>query len=73
MTKKIRLQRPICFGMFLLVAYFASTTGYCQRPHFNVLAFYSTNVEKDHVIFAEEAMQFYSKLAKTGMISTRPD
>ncbi|WP_263354590.1 ThuA domain-containing protein [Acidicapsa acidisoli] len=65
MTKKIRLQLPICFGMLFLMACIASTTGYCQRPHFNVLAFYSTNVEKDHVMFAEEAMQFYSKLAKS--------
>jgi type 1 glutamine amidotransferase len=65
MTKTIRLQRPICFGMLFLVACIASTTACCQRPHFNVLAFYSTNVEKDHVMFAEEAMKFYSKLAKS--------
>jgi type 1 glutamine amidotransferase len=65
MTKTIRLRLPSCFGLLFLVVCIVSTTGHCERPHFNVLAFYSTNVEKDHVIFAEEAIQFYSKLAKS--------
>ena len=63
MTKMTKLKQYIASGL-LLAFWIASTSGYCQRPHFSVLAFYSTNVEKDHVIFAEEAMQFYSKLAK---------
>jgi type 1 glutamine amidotransferase len=35
-----------------------------QQPHPNVLAFYSTTVEKDHVMFADRAIQFYTSLAK---------
>jgi uncharacterized protein len=50
---------------FLLLAFcMAATAAYSQPAHFNVLAFYSTTVEKDHVMFAEEAMKFYSRLAK---------
>ncbi len=64
MTKTISLKRHISFALMLLAVCVASTTAFCQRQHFNVLAFYSTNVEKDHVMFAEEAMRFYSKLAK---------
>lgn len=35
-----------------------------QQSRFKVLAFYSTNVEKDHVLFAEQAMKFYAARAK---------
>lgn len=35
-----------------------------QQGSFNVLALYATNVEHDHVQFAEQAVQFYSALAK---------
>jgi type 1 glutamine amidotransferase len=42
----------------------ASTAARCQQTRFHVLAFYSTNVEKDHVTFAEEALKFYASLAK---------
>jgi type 1 glutamine amidotransferase len=42
----------------------ASTISLCQQPHFNVLAFYSTNVEKDHVLFAQQAIQFFSAKAR---------
>ena len=35
-----------------------------QQTQFHVLAFWSTTVEKDHVMFAQQAMQFYSALAK---------
>jgi type 1 glutamine amidotransferase len=61
-AKMIQFKRLVYWGTILLAL--ASTAGYCQQSHFNVLAFYSTDVEKDHVMFAEEAMKFYSKLAK---------
>lgn len=60
----IQVKRQIHRGLLLLAVCSAVTAGQCQQPHFNVLAFYSTNVEKDHVMFAEQAMQFYSKIAK---------
>jgi type 1 glutamine amidotransferase len=61
-AKMILLKRHIYWGIMLLAL--ASTAGYCQQARFSVLAFYSTDVEKDHVMFAEEAMKFYAKLAK---------
>lgn len=57
----MRLKR--CLGFLFLALCMASTVGYGQQTHFNVLAFYSTNVERDHVMFAEQAMKFYSNLA----------
>jgi uncharacterized protein len=41
-----------------------SMQGFCQQSRFNVLAFYSTDVEKDHVIFAEQAIKFFTESAK---------
>lgn len=35
-----------------------------EHRRFHVLAFYSTNVEKDHVLFAEQAMKHYAALAR---------
>lgn len=60
----IQFKCQIYRGLLFLAVCAAVTAGQCEQPHFNVLAFYSTNVEKDHVMFAEQAMQFYSKLAK---------
>jgi type 1 glutamine amidotransferase len=51
-------------GLLLIILYASATAGYGQQKHFKVLAFYSTNVEKDHVMFAEEAMKFYAKLGQ---------
>jgi type 1 glutamine amidotransferase len=60
----ISLKRLMVRGLLLLILCAASREGYSQQTHFKVLAFYSTNVEKDHVMFAEQAMKFYSNLAK---------
>jgi uncharacterized protein len=38
---------------------------YGQPKSFHVLALYSTNVEPDHVMFAEQALDFFSKAAAT--------
>ena len=37
---------------------------FAQRAAFKVLAFYSTNVERDHVQFANDIIPFYQQLAK---------
>ena len=35
-----------------------------QKPAFRAVAFYSTNVERDHVQFAGDALAFFTKLSK---------
>ncbi|HEY9127580.1 MAG TPA: ThuA domain-containing protein, partial [Acidobacteriaceae bacterium] len=35
-----------------------------EAPIKHVLAFYSTTVEKDHVMFAEDALKFYAEAAE---------
>ncbi|MFC5865452.1 ThuA domain-containing protein [Acidicapsa dinghuensis] len=47
----------------LLMA-FCLPVAHAEHRHFHVLAFCSTNVEKDHVLFAEQAMKYYAALAK---------
>lgn len=48
----------------LIVFCFSVQATHGQSRRFKVLAFYSTNVEKDHVLFAEDAIRFYTKLAQ---------
>ena len=65
MTKlTIPFLHRICFRILLLSLSTLAAPVLAQQTHFQVLAFYSTNVEKDHVMFAEQAIQFYSALAK---------
>lgn len=54
-----------CFLALLLsfVPMFPSTSTFGQQASFKVLAFYSTKVEPDHVLFAEDALKFLSDLA----------
>jgi hypothetical protein len=40
-----------------------STLAHAQRQPLHVLAFYSTNVERDHVDFALQAVKFFSETA----------
>src|SRR5258708_3879757 len=47
-----------------LVVLFAPSAALAQQPRFKVLAFYSTNVEPDHVLFAEGALKFFSEVAQ---------
>jgi hypothetical protein len=57
----IRFSRALCcFAAFAL----AASTGFSQSEAFHVLAFYSTNVEQDHVDFAQQAIPFFKDLAK---------
>src|SRR5467141_1289805 len=54
-----------CFLAFLLclAPMFPSTGTFGQQTSFKVLAFYSTKVEPDHVLFAEGALKFFSGLS----------
>src|SRR5438552_17294480 len=45
------------------VSMFPSTGTFGQQTSFKVLAFYSTKVEPDHVLFAEGALKFSSGLS----------
>jgi formylglycine-generating enzyme required for sulfatase activity len=47
----------------LFVFIFLSTTVFAQKADFKVLAFYSKNVEKDHVDFARQLRSFMNDLA----------
>jgi len=46
-----------------LAPVFPSTGAFGQQASFKVLAFYSTKVEPDHVLFAEGALKFFSGLS----------
>jgi YVTN family beta-propeller protein len=46
-----------------LGAMFPATSTFGQQTSFKVLAFYSTNVEPDHVLFAEGALKFFSEIS----------
>jgi uncharacterized protein len=47
----------------VLVLFTLCVVSFAQSPKFRVLALYSTTVETDHVDFARDAIQFYTKLA----------
>ncbi|HXM98844.1 MAG TPA: ThuA domain-containing protein [Candidatus Dormibacteraeota bacterium] len=46
-----------------LIVSFSPNAAVANQPRFKVLAFYSTNVEPDHVLFAEGALKFFSEAA----------
>ncbi|MGC4038973.1 MAG: ThuA domain-containing protein [Chitinophagaceae bacterium] len=54
------MRSLIYTGLFFLIAFQMQA----QQPLFKALAFYSTNVERDHVQFANDIIPFYQKLAK---------
>lgn len=55
-----RFFRTLCF----IASLFAATMAFSQSQPFHVLAFYSTNVEQDHVDFALQAIPFFKAMAK---------
>jgi uncharacterized protein len=59
-----RIRRPLLRVALLAALCTLSVQASGQRGRFKVLAFYSTGVEKDHVLFAEQAMKFYAARAK---------
>jgi uncharacterized protein len=54
-----------CFPALLLclVTMLTSTAAFGEQASFKVLAFYSTKVEPDHVLFAQGALKFFSDIA----------
>jgi type 1 glutamine amidotransferase len=56
------MMRRIAFFV-LTVLLLAPVVMSAQSGSFRVLAFYAKNVEKDHVAFAEQALQFFADLA----------
>ena len=56
-----RRARSLCI---LLAFTFATMAAFSQSKPFHVLAFYSTNVEQDHVDFAMQAIPFFQAMAK---------
>jgi uncharacterized protein len=58
--------RPVKTHGYLLLAFallLQATASAGQQPRFKVLAFYSTSVEPDHVLFAEGALKFFAACA----------
>jgi len=59
------MLRQTCLTIAILLAACSTLAGAQQaRPRFRVLAFYSENVEHDHVDFAHQALRFYSDAAQ---------
>ncbi|UWZ83693.1 ThuA domain-containing protein [Occallatibacter riparius] len=65
MKSEIRIIKSKCRWIaMLLVALSVSAPVRAQQSTKRVLAFYSANVERDHVIFAEQAVKFFAATAK---------
>lgn len=52
------------FVLFAALLFCSAAAAPAQTGSFRVLAFYSTNVESDHVDFAKQALQFFAENAK---------
>ena len=62
---KSYMKNSFAFKAFCLAAIlFTAATAYTQNAAFKVLAFYSTDVERDHVEFANDAVHFFDSVAK---------
>jgi uncharacterized protein len=57
------MNKNILRNAVVLLMLTLSFTTFAQSPKFKAIAFYSTNVEPDHVEFAKDAIQFYIKMA----------
>src|ERR1700739_63647 len=56
----IRLTRSLCLSVAFIIV---TASAFGQQKAFHVLAFYSTNVEQDHVDFALQAIPFFQAMA----------
>ena len=56
-------SRALLLSWFSLLAFGLSPHAFGQQPRFKALAFYSTKVEGDHILFANSALKFFSDLA----------
>ena len=57
------MKRYFLALLLFLLPTFPSTGAFGQQPSFKVLAFYSTKMEPDHVLFADGALKFFSGLS----------
>ncbi|MFZ0816438.1 MAG: ThuA domain-containing protein [Candidatus Sulfotelmatobacter sp.] len=57
------MKRCSVFLLLLVAVLCSAIPSGAQQPRFKVLAFYSTNVEPDHVQFAETALKFFAARA----------
>jgi YVTN family beta-propeller protein len=57
------MKRHFPILLLSLIVLFSPNAALAQKPRFRVLAFYSTSVEPDHVLFAEGALKFFSEVA----------
>jgi len=57
------MQRSVLL-LVALVFWLTPNIGAARKPLFRVLAFYSTDVERDHVDFARQALTFFEDKAK---------
>lgn len=58
------IRKPSVCGLLLGLALFAGmAAAQTTKPKFKALAFYSTKVEFDHVLFAEDALKFFPTIA----------
>src|SRR5713101_8136132 len=57
------MRRYFLTFLLCLAPMFPSTAAFGQQTSFKVLAFYSTKVEPDHVLFAQGALKFFSDIA----------
>ena len=58
------MKRYFPILLVTLVLLFSLSAALAQQPRFKMLAFYSTSVEPDHVLFAEGALKFFSETAQ---------
>lgn len=56
-------MKKILFAALVLIFAFSVSPSLAQQPRFRALAFYSTKVEPDHVLFSDAALKFFSGLA----------
>jgi len=57
------MKRRIFIGLVALSSVLATNAAWSQQPRFKVLVFYSTDVEPDHVQFAQDALKFFADRA----------
>jgi uncharacterized protein len=58
------MTRRLSYAFSIFALLVTSAIAFAQQVPLHVLAFYSTDQERDHVMFAEEAVQFFTNNAK---------
>jgi uncharacterized protein len=60
--KQIKMNKALVYSLLIVMSLSFGTKTYARFPRFKVLAFYSRQVERDHVKFADEAVRFFKDL-----------